>query len=131
MKKLLIEVVSGVMDNTAYVYDGDGNKIVYAHGSDNYEAIRNVCLKLTDEIIDIKTNKKKIEFFKNVSIGTKLKYKLYGHYKYGYYAGVIEDEGLVIVSRIPKDDEFTGLKITSYEICEKIDAKLVKLYEEE
>ena len=131
MKKLLIEVHRGIMDNTAYVYDGDGNKIIYAHGSDNYEAIRNLCLKLADEIIDIKTNKKQIEFFETVNKGAKVKYQHMNDYGYGYYAGIDKERGLVIVSKIPKDDEFTGLRMTGYGIYEKIDAKLVKLYEEE
>lgn len=56
--------------------------------------------------------------------------KKYGHMNnFGYYTGVIEDKGLVIVSKIPQNDEFTGLRMTGYGMYEKIDAKLVELYE--
>lgn len=131
MEKLLIEVVSGVMYDTAYVYDVNGDKICEASGYDSFEAIKKVSLKLSEEIINIKNNKKQIDFFKNVAIGTKVKYKVYNEYRYGYFAEVDEDRGLVIVSYIPYDDNFTGVKMTGYGMCEKINAKLVELYEGE
>ena len=129
MKKLLIEVVSGVIDDTACVYDVDGKLICKADGYDSFEAIKKVSLKLSEEIINIKNNKEQIDLFKTIKIGTKVKYKAYNDYKYGYFAGVNEDKGLVIVSKIPKNDEFTGLRMTGYGMYEKIDAKLVELYE--
>lgn len=130
MKKLLIEVVSGVIDDTACVYDVKGNKICEANGYDSYEAIRKVILKLSEEIINIKINKEQIDFFKKIDIGTKVRYEKYGNMNnFGYYAGIVEEKGLVIVSKIPKNDEFTGLRMTSYGMYEKIDAKLVELYE--
>lgn len=132
MKKLLIEVLTGgIIDDSAYVYDSDGNKICEASGSDKYEAIRNVCLKLADEIINIKTNKDKIAFFKAVKIGTKVKYKYLNKDCFGYFAGVVEKEGKIKVSRIKEDDEFSGLKMNSYGMYEEIDAKAVSLYKED
>lgn len=131
MKKLSIEVCNGIMCDIACIYDDSGNKICEASGYDSFDAIRKVGIKLSEEIINIKKNKKQIDFFKNVAIGTKVKYKLYSYDGYGYYAGVIEDKGLVIVSKIPQNDEFTGLRMTGYGMYEKIDAKLVELYNEE
>lgn len=128
MKKLLIEVENGIMDNTAYVYDSDGNKICEGSGGDNYKAIQNVCLKLADEIIDIKNNKKQIEYFKTVDKGTKVKYKYMNDYKYGYFVKVSNsDKGMVVISKLPKDDEFTGVRMTSYGMYEKVDAKFVEV----
>ena len=130
MKKLLIEVVSGIIDDTAYIYDSKGNKICEATGYDSFEAIKKVSLKLSEVIINIKNNKEQIDLFKNVVVGTKVRYKKYGHMNnFGYYAGVVEGKGLVIVSKIPKNDEFTGLRMTGYGMYEKVDAKLVELYE--
>lgn len=133
MKNLLIEVLTGgIIDDSAYVYDSDGNKICEASGSDKYEAIRNVCLKLADEIINMKTNKKQIDLFKNIDIGAKVRYEKYGHMNnFGYYAGVDEGKGLIIVSKIPQNDDFTGLRMTGFGMYQDIDAKLVELYEEE
>ena len=128
--KLLIEVSSGVIDDSAYVYDSDGNKICEASGSDKYEAIRNVCLKLADEIIDIKNNKNKIDFFKNIEIGTKVKYTHYNQTNFGYFLGVIEDKGMIRISKIKEDDNFTGLKMSSFGMYQDIDAKLVELYDD-
>ena len=131
MKKLLIEVVSGIIDYTAYIYDSKGNKICEASGYDSFEAIKKVSLKLSKEIINIK-NKEQIDFFKNIDIGTKVRYKKYGDMnKFGYYAGLDEEKGLVTVSKIPKNDEFTGLRMTDYGMYEEFDAKLVELYGEE
>lgn len=128
MKKLLIEVVNGIMDDTAYVYDIDGTKICEASGSDNYKAIQNVCLKLADEIIDIKNNKKQIEFFKTVDKGTKVKYKYMNDYKYGYFVKVSNsDKEMVVISKLPKDDGFTGITMTSYGMYENVDTKLVEV----
>lgn len=131
MKKLLIEVLSGIIDDSAYVYDYDGNAICKASGSDEYEAIRNVCLKLADEIIDIKTNKKQIDFFKTVNIGTKVKYTYYNQTILGYFAGIIEDKGKVRISKIKEDDKFSGLKMNTCGMYQDIDAKVVSLYEED
>lgn len=128
--KLLIEVSSGVMDNAAYVYDKDGNKVCEAIGLDKYEAIRNVCLKLADEIIDMKTNKKQINFFKTVKIGAKVGYKHYNQTNFGYFLGVIEDKGMIRISKIKEDDNFTGLKMSSFGMYQDIDAKLVELYDD-
>lgn len=129
MKKLLIEVLTGgIIDDSAYVYDSDGNKICEASGSDKYEAIRNVCLKLADEIIDIKTNKKQINFFKTVKIGAKVGYTHYNQTNFGYFAGVIEDKGKIRISKIKEDDKFSGLKMDSYGMYQDVDAKAVRLY---
>ena len=131
MKKLLIEVLTGgITDDWAYVYDSDGHTICKANGSDEYEAIRNVCLKLADEIIDIKNNKNKIDFFKSVKIGTKVKYKYLSKDCFGYFAGVIEKDGKIKISKIKEDDEFSGLKMNSYGMYKEIDAKAVSLYKE-
>lgn len=131
MKKLSIEVFSGVINDTACVYDGDGKLICKADGYDSFEAIRKVSLKLSEEIINIKNNKEQIDFFKNIDIGAKVRYKKYGYINnFGYYAGVDEEKGLIIVSKIPQNDDFTGLRMTGYGMYEKINAKLVELYEE-
>lgn len=132
MKKLLIEVLSGgIIDDSAYVYDTEGNAICEASGLDEYEAIRNVCLKLADEIIDMKTNKKQIDFFKTVNIGTKVKYTYYNKTILGYFAGIIEDKGKVRISKIKEDDKFSGLKMNTCGMYQDIDAKVVSLYEED
>ena len=129
MKNLLIEVLTGgIIDDSAYVYDSDGNKICEASGSDKYEAIRNVCLKLADEIIDMKTNKKQIDFFKNIEIGTKVKYTHYNRTNFGYFADIIEDKGKIRISKIKEDDKFSGLKMDSYGMYQDLDAKAVRLY---
>lgn len=131
MKKLLIEVVNGIIEDTAYVYDSEDNEICVASGFDSFEAIRKVSLKLSEEIIKIKNNKEQqIDLFKNIEIGTKVKYKDCNDWKYGYFAGVLEDRGLIMVSRLSKNDKFSGLKMIGYGMYEKIDAKIVELYEE-
>lgn len=130
MEKLLIEVVNGIIDDTAYVYDSEGNEICVASGYDSFEAIRKVSLKLSDEIVKIKNNNKQIDFFRNIEIGTKVKYKDHNDWKYGYFAGVLEDRGLIMVSRLSKNDKFSGLKMIGCGMYEKVDAKIVELYEE-
>ncbi|WP_297994118.1 hypothetical protein [uncultured Clostridium sp.] len=87
-------------------------------------------MKLADDIIDMKTNKKQIDFFKNIGIGTKIKYTHYNQINFGYFAGIIEDKGKIRISKIKEDDEFSGLKMNSYAIYQDIDAKAVSLYEE-
>lgn len=132
MKKLSIEVFSGVINDTACVYDGDGKLICKADGYDSYDAIRKAALNLYEEITNIKINKEQIDLFKNIDIGAKVRYEKYGHMNnFGYYAGVDEGKGLIIVSKIPQNDEFTGLRMTGCGMYEKINAKLVELYEEE
>lgn len=131
MKKLLIEVVSGIINDTACVYDGDGKLICKADGYDSYDAIRKAVLNLYEEITNIKINKEQIDLFKNIDIGAKVRYEKYGHMNnFGYYAGVDEGKGLIIVSKIPQNDDFTGLRMTGCGMYEKINAKLVELYEE-
>lgn len=132
MKKLSIEVISGIIDYTAYVFDENGNKLCAANGYDSYKAIENVSLKLSSEINDIKNNKDQIDFFKTIEKGTKVRYKAYGNMNnFGYYAGVVEDKGLITVSKIPHDDEFSGLRMTDFGMYKDVDAKLVELYEED
>lgn len=75
MKKLLIEVVSGIINDTACVYDGDGKLICKADGYDSYDAIRKAVLNLYEEITNIKINKEQIDLFKNIDIGAKVRYE--------------------------------------------------------
>lgn len=131
INKLLIEVSNGIVDTMAYVYDLDGNKICEATGSDEYEAVKELSFVLAEEIINIKTNKKQINIFKKLERGTKLKYKQYNSYSYGYYVGVNEEEGTVRITSLKKNDDFSGLKMSSHGMYRDIDAKLVEIYKED
>lgn len=123
MEKLSIEVSNGIIDTTAYVYDSDRNKICEATGSNEYEAIEKVALKLSKEIINIKANKKRIDELKKLEAGTKLKYRCYDGYRYGYYVRVNKKNGTVMVSKLKEDDKFSGLSSSDSRICRKLDPK--------
>ena len=67
--------------------------------------------------------------WRNVSIGTKVKYKdkLFGKERYGYFAGFYEPTESIKVSGIDRNFEFSGLKMDSYGVCEYIKEEDVEL----
>lgn len=129
--KITIETSSGILEAEATAYDSDDIKICSVTAGDKYEAMSKLFKILEVEIINIKNNKRKIDFFKTVKRGTKVKYETGNRVtftKYGYFVKTLEEKGQILVSRIKEDDPFSGITMLNEAV--HVDAKLVELVEE-
>lgn len=72
-----------------------------------------------------------LEDWNEIPIGTKVKYEddILDKVHYGYFAGIFYPTRCIKVSDINYNDDFTGIKMTTYTVCRYIKINNVELFD--